>query len=122
MTPRRCSSTSSFLDWHNASGEQRRPDNSDGGTGKHKPAQKWKPLQAFSAARPFRKLSRTSQTRPTLMRNKEFSVDMPSEKLFSTKKKRRIGDNQSGFRNHGSYVAHGFVEMRRTVKGLRTGG
>ncbi|XP_006617363.1 uncharacterized protein LOC102679332 isoform X1 [Apis dorsata] len=42
---------------HNASGEQRRPDNSDGGTGKHKPAQKWEPLQAFSAAQPFRKLS-----------------------------------------------------------------
>lgn len=45
---------------HNANGEQRRPDNSDGGTGKHKPAQKWEPLQAFSAARPFRKLSRTT--------------------------------------------------------------
>ncbi|XP_031774900.1 uncharacterized protein LOC116415050 isoform X2 [Apis florea] len=45
---------------HNASGEQRRPDNSDGGTGKHKPAQKWEPLQAFSAAQPFRKLSTTT--------------------------------------------------------------
>ncbi|KAF7401714.1 hypothetical protein HZH68_007534 [Vespula germanica] len=35
--------------------EQRSPDNSDGGTGKHKPTQKWRPLQAFSTWRPFRK-------------------------------------------------------------------
>ncbi|KAK2587643.1 hypothetical protein KPH14_003766 [Odynerus spinipes] len=35
--------------------EQWSPDNSDGGTGKHKPTQKWRPLQAFSTRRPFRK-------------------------------------------------------------------
>lgn len=66
----------------NASGEQRRPDNSDGGTGKHKPAQKWEPLQAFSAARPLTKIipGRPGQTRPTLTRNKTAKFDSFLEK------------------------------------------
>jgi hypothetical protein len=61
-----------------------------GGTGKHKPTQKWRPLEVFSAARsqPFRKLS-TMTSRLSQPYHRRNNANQEAETVFATMLARR---------------------------------